>query len=370
MPQYIYQNENWPMFTWNDKELMSLLGNVRNLQGRLIGRMKTIGFPLEGEAAVRVMTADVLKTSEIEGERLNLAKVRSSVARYLGIEIPDMVPSDSNTEGVVEMLMDATLNNTETLTKERLFDWHASLFIAKPSWHKITVGNWRTDESGPMQVVSGPIGKEMVHYQAPNALEVPLEMEILLEWINKENQEDEIDPVLKAGIAHLWFLTIHPFDDGNGRIGRAIADMLLARSDNNTLRFYSMSSQIQIERDGYYEILEKTQKGKLDITDWLKWFLNCLKRAILLTEEILKNVFRRANFWKTHENTPLNERQKFMVNKLLDDFEGKLKTSKWAKMTKCSQDTALRDIVDLLEKGILKKEAEGGRSTNYELADF
>lgn len=367
MTQYIYQEKEWPKFIWDDTELAPLLGNTRNMQGRLFGKMELIGFSLDEEAVVRIMAADVIKTSEIEGEKLNLAQVRSSVARHLGIELPEMIPSDRNTDGVVEMLVDATQKYTEPLTKERLFDWHASLFIAKPSWKKITVGDWRTDENGPMQVVSGPIGKENVHYQAPDASEIPAEMDKFLDWINREN---EIDPVIKAGIAHLWFLTIHPFDDGNGRIARAIADMLLARSDRSALRYYSMSSQIQIERAAYYEILERTQKGTLNITAWLRWFLACLERSITATDTILEEVFKKSRFWRKYEEIQLNDRQRYMITNLLGDFDGKLKTSKWAKMTKCSPDTALRDITDLMEKGILKKEEGGGRSTNYELTDF
>ncbi|MDL2260676.1 Fic family protein [Methanimicrococcus sp. OttesenSCG-928-J09] len=370
MTQYIYQEKKWPKFSWDDRELVPLLGNARNMQGRLIGKMEAIGFPLGEEAVIGIMTADAIKSSEIEGEKLNREQVRSSVARHLGIEIPDMIPSDRNTDGVVEMLIDASQRYAEPLTKERLWDWHLSLFAEKPSWKKITVGNWRTDENGPMQVVSGPIGKETVHYQAPAASEISSEMEMFLEWLNEENQEDETDSVIKAGIAHLWFLTIHPFDDGNGRIARAVTDMMLARSDKSPFRYYSMSVQIQIDRNAYYEILEKTQKGTLDITEWLKWFLICLERAIAATEDILKSVFRKYDFWKKYDGIALNDRQKYMITKLLNDFEGKLKSSKWAKMTKCSQDTALRDITDLMEKGILKKEEGGGRSTNYELADF
>ena len=367
MPQYIWQNKDWPRFIWDDKELIPLLGRVRNIQGRLLGKMSVIGFPLGDEAVIRILTADAVKTSEIEGEKLNLAQVRSSVARHLGLEISNMVPSDRNTDGVVEMLIDASQNYTERITAKRLFEWHTSLFAAKPTWMKITVGNWRTDERGPMQVVSGPIGKENVHYQAPDAAEIPKAMETLMTWINEDR---ETEPVLKAGIAHLWFLTIHPFEDGNGRIARALTDLILARSDESPMRFYSMSAQIQSEREKYYQMLEKTQKGTLDITEWLKWFLKSLEQAILSTEDMLKNIFKKADFWKRHESIQLNERQRFMINKLTEDFEGKLKTSKWAKMTKCSQDTALRDIADLMEKGILKKEKEGGRSTNYELADF
>ena len=367
MPQYIWQSEEWPRFIWDDKELIPLLGRVRNIQGRLLGKMSVIGFSLGEEAVIRIMTADALKTSEIEGEKLNLAQVRSSVARHLGLEIPNMIPSDRNTDGVVEMLIDASQNYTKKMTEKRLFEWHASLFSAKPSWMKIIIGDWRNDKRGPMQVVSGPIGKETVHYQAPDAAEIPKEMEALLTWINEDR---ETETVLKAGIAHLWFLTIHPFEDGNGRIARALTDMILARSDESSMRFYSMSAQIQSERENYYQMVEKTQKGTLDITEWLKWFLKSLEQAILSTEDMLKNIFKKAEFWKRHEKTPLNERQRFMINKLMEDFEGKLKTSKWAKMTKCSQDTALRDITDLLEKGILKKEKDGGRSTNYEPADF
>lgn len=365
MSFYIHQNEDWPNFKWQSDAFVQLLSEARNLQGRLIGRMESFGFELRNEALLNTLTLDVLKSTEIEGEFLNSEQVRSSVARKLGLEIAGSVDSDRNVDGMVEMMIDATQNCNEILDKERLFDWHAALFpLGRSGMHKITVANWRTDKTGPMQVVSGTIGKEKIHFIAPEAQKVEAEMKQFLEWFQANN---DLDLVIKAAVAHLWFITIHPFQDGNGRIARAITDLLLARSDKSTQRFYSMSAQIRIERKQYYEMLEATQKGNLDITVWIKWFLNCLINAVKATDKILTKVIFKANFWNIHSKTILNERQNKVLNKLLDGFEGKLNSAKWAKIAKCSKDSAIRDINDLIEKNILQKEMEGGRSTNYTL---
>ena len=363
MKVYIHEQDNWPYFNWDNNKVMLKLGETRNLQGKLLGKMETLGFDLQNEALLDTLTLDVIKSSEIEGEFLEKEQVRSSIARRLGLDIAGSVHSERNVEGVVEMMLDATQRYPAPLTSDRLFDWHAALFpTGRSNMYKITVADWRKE--GLMQVISGPMGKEKVHYEAPKFERVPQEMDIFLNWFENKN---ELDLVLKAAIAHLWFVTIHPFDDGNGRISRAITDMLLARSDKSVKRFYSMSAQIRVERKEYYNILEKTQKGNLDVTEWILWFLNCLTNAINSTEEILSKVFYKAEFWKFHSTTILNERQHKMINKLLDGFNGKLTSSKWGKINKCSQDTALRDIQDLIQKGILQKEASGGRSTNYEL---
>lgn len=365
MKTYIHQKDNWPSFTWDTDEIVNSLSEARNLQGRLLGRMEGLGFELRNEATLETLTLDVLKTTEIEGEILNPEQVRSSVARRLGIEIAGSVESDRNVDGIVEMMVDATQNCFKPLTAERLFDWHAALFpTGRSSMYKITVANWRKDSTGPMQVVSGAMGKEKVHFQAPDSSLIEAEMDRFLAWFNNT---DENDLVIKAAIAHLWFVTIHPFDDGNGRIARAITDMLLAQSDESKQRFYSMSAQIRIERKQYYEILEKTQKGNLDITYWIKWFLTCLINTLKSTDIVLNRVLRKAEFWNKHAKTVFNERQKKLLNKVLDGFEGKLTSSKWAKIAKCSRDTAIRDINDLINKDILQKEKAGGRSTNYEL---
>jgi Fic family protein len=365
MKVYIYQQDNWPHFTWNNDEIVNLLSETRNLQGRLIGKMESLGFDLKNEAILDTLTLDVLKTSEIEGEFLNSDQVRSSIARKLGMEIVGSVESDRNVDGVVEMMLDATQNCFSPLTVDRLFDWHAALFpTGRSGLYKIDVGDWRKDTTGPMQVVSGAMGKEKVHFQAPNSALVEEEMNVFLDWFNNHLNTDL---VIKAAIAHFWFVTIHPFEDGNGRVARALTDMLLAQSDKSNQRFYSMSAQIRIERKGYYDILEKTQKGKLDITEWIQWFLNCLINALKSTDSVLVKVLFKASFWTKHAETPLNERQKKLLNKLLDGFDGKLTSSKWAKIAKCSKDSAIRDINDLIDKNILQKEAAGGRSTNYEL---
>lgn len=365
MKAFIHQSDNWPNFSWKLEEFINLLSEVRNLQGRIMGRMESLGFDLRNEATLETLTLDVLKSTEIEGEYLNPDQVRSSIARRLGMEIAGSVESDRNVDGVVEMMLDATQNCFKPLTAERLFDWHAALFpTGRSGMYKITVANWRTDSTGPMQVVSGAMGKEKVHFQAPDSSLVESEMSRFLDWFNKSS---ELDLVLKASVAHLWFVTIHPFDDGNGRITRSLTDMLLAQSDRSSQRFYSMSAQIRLERKQYYEILEKTQKGNLDITDWIKWFLNCLLNALKSTDTILNRVLFKADFWTRHAKTIMNERQKKLLNKILDGFEGKLTSSKWAKIAKCSKDTAIRDINDLINKNILKKDEAGGRSTNYEL---
>jgi Fic family protein len=365
MPKYSHELHDWPKYRWEQKDLAEQLAAVRHRQGRLVGRMEGLGFPLRSEAVLQTLTQDVLRSSEIEGEILDKDQVRSSLARRLGMDIGALTPADRDVEGVVEMMLDATQHYEKPLTKERLFGWHASLFpTGRSGMSKITVGAWRDDKSGPMQVVSGPIGRERVHYQAPAAPRLDKEMDVFLEWLEFEKS---IDPVLKAGIAHLWCVTIHPFDDGNGRIARAIADMALARSEQGPQRFYSMSAQIRQERNAYYNILEATQKG-LDITPWLQWFLGCLDRAFDLAESALADVFKKARFWEKHASTPLNDRQRDMLNRLLDGFEGNLTSSKWATIEKCSQDTAWRDIDDLIKREILARNEAGGRSTSYSLA--
>ncbi|MFW6328382.1 MAG: Fic family protein [Bacteroidota bacterium] len=367
MTTFIHQKDNWPNFTWNNDEIVNLLSEARNLQGRLIGKMESLGFDLRNEALLDTLTLDVLKSSEIEGEYLNPDQVRSSIARRLGMEIAGSVESDRNVDGVVEMMLDATQNCFKPLSSERLFDWHAALFpTGRSGMYKIIVADWRKDTTGPMQVVSGALGKEKVHFQAPDSIIVEKEMNQFLDWFNNNLK---IDLVIKAAIAHLWFVTIHPFEDGNGRITRALTDMLLAQSDKSNQRFYSMSAQIRNERNQYYEILEKTQKGNLDITEWIKWFLNCLINSLKSTDSVLIRVLFKADFWNKHSKTLINERQKKLLNKLLDGFDGKLTSSKWAKIAKCSKDTAVRDINDLIDKNILQKEAAGGRSTNYELKE-
>jgi len=364
MKAFIHQKDNWPEFTWNSNDFLELLSEARNLQGRLIGKMETLGFDLRDEALLDTLTLDVLKSSEIEGEFLNPEQVRSSIARRLGMEIAGAIESDRDVEGVVEMMLDASQNCFDPLTANRLFDWHAALFpTGRIGMFKITVANWRKDTAGPMQVVSGAMGKEKVHFQAPDSDLVEKEMTRFIDWFNKKN----INLVIKAAVAHLWFVTIHPFEDGNGRITRALTDMLLAQSDKSNQRFYSMSAQIRLERKQYYEMLEKTQKGNLDITNWIVWFLNCLINALKSTDSILTSVLFKAEFWQKHRNTSINDRQRKLLNKLMDRFDGKLTSSKWAKIAKCSKDSAVRDINDLIDKGILQKEAAGGRSTNYEL---
>ncbi|NMC59993.1 MAG: DUF4172 domain-containing protein [Candidatus Methanofastidiosa archaeon] len=335
MKAFIYQQDNWPNFTWRNEALLDTL------------------------------TLDVLKSSEIEGEILSPDQVRSSIAKRLGLEIAGSVESDRNVDGVVEMMLDATQNCFRPLTENRLFDWHAALFpTGRSGMYKITVADWRKDTTGPMQVISGAMGKEKVHFQAPDSALIDKEIKVFLDWFNNY---DKLDLVVKAAIAHLWFVTIHPFEDGNGRITRALTDMLLAQADRSNQRFYSMSAQIRHERKQYYEILEKTQKGDLDITNWIKWFLQCLINALKSTDSVLIRILFKADFWNKHSKTIINERQKKLLNKLLDGFDGKLTSSKWAKVAKCSKDSAIRDINDLINKDILQKESAGGRSTSYEL---
>jgi len=368
MPTYIHELQDWPNFRWDEGALTQRLAPVRHRQGRLIGRMEALGFDLRAEAVLATLTEDVLKSSEIEGEILDKEQVRSSIARRLGMDIGALAPADRNVEGVVEMMLDATQKFQAPLTDERLFAWHAALFpTGRSGMTKIIVGAWRDDSSGPMQVVSGPIGRERVHYEAPEASRLESEVAAFLKWFGEDTSHD---PVLKAALAHLWFVTIHPFDDGNGRIARAIADMALARSEQSPQRFYSMSAQIQLERKAYYDILEATQKGDLDITAWLEWFLECLDRAIEGAEQTLAGVIQKTRFWEMFKDHPLNERQRKVVNRLLDGFEGKMTSSKWAQLTKSSPDTALRDINDLISRGILVREPGGGRSTSYALTSI
>lgn len=365
MSRYIHDLKTWPKFTWDAAKIAPMLADVRHRQGRLVGRMEGLGFALRAEATLQTLTQDVLKSSEIEGEILDYDQVRSSIARRLGIEISALASADRHVDGVVEMMLDATQNHTKPLNKKRLFGWHAALFPTGYSGRqKIKVGRWRETSGDPMQVISGAYGKERVHFEAPPARNLEKEMTRFLEWFN---DREETDLVIKSAIAHLWFVTIHPFEDGNGRIARAIADMALARSEKSPQRFYSMSAQIRQERKSYYDILESTQKGDLDITDWITWFLACLGNAIDHAGDILWNVLAKAQFWDSYKDRPFNERQKLMLTKMLEGFEGKLTSSKWAKIVKCSPDTALRDITALVNYGILIKDDAGGRSTSYSL---
>ncbi len=362
---YIWEHANWPHFTWGEAELSAKLASTRHLQGRLLGRMESLGFKLREEAVLETLTQDVVTSSEIEGEKLDTQQVRSSLARRLGMDAGALPSVDRHVEGVVDMMLDATGRFRDPLTADRLFGWHAALF---PTGHsgisKIRVGLWRDDADGPMQVVSGSYGRERVHYQAPPADRVPGEMDRFLEWMNEEKA---LDPVIKAAIAHFWFVTIHPFEDGNGRIARALADLALARSEETSQRFYSMSAQIQRERAAYYDLLERQQKSDLDITVWLAWFLDILSKAFQSAEAVLINVIQKSKFWERASNHPLNARQINILNRVLDGFQGKMTSSKWAKIAKCSQDTANRDIAALIGLGLLRKGEGGGRSTHYEL---
>ena len=369
MTTYIHQLQGWPEFRWERQKLAGHLAAVRHRQGRLIGRMDSLGFSLRAEAALRTLTEDVVKSSEIEGEVLDRHQVRSSLARRLGIDIGALAPTDRHVEGVVEMMLDATANYSEPLTAERLFGWHAAMFpTSRSGMSKITVGAWRTEASGPMQVISGAAGRQRVHFEAPAAPLLDAEMRTFVDWYNADDKS--LDPVLRAGVAHFWFVTIHPFEDGNGRIARAITDQQLARSEGNAQRFYSMSAQIRQERKAYYDVLEATQKGSLDITPWLEWFLGCLDRAFNGAEFILGSVLTKARFWHLHAGESFNDRQRTVLNRLLDGFEGKLTSTKWARICKSSQDSASRDINDLLKREILIKDAGGGRSTSYSLAEI
>lgn len=366
-PIYIWQYPEWPSFTWNDSRLIALLSEVRYLEGKIQGMMDGLGFNVQSMTALNVMTEDVLRSNEIEGVILNSDKVRSSIARHLGIDTAGLPQPDHYTEGVVQIMMDAVTNCNKPLTPERLFNWHAALFpTGRSGMYPITVGAYRTGGE-PMQIVSGAMGKEKVHYEAPPSEVVPDMMTDFLTWINSDNTV--IDPVLKAAVAHLWFVAIHPFDDGNGRLTRTITDMQLAKADGFPLRFYSMSAEILREKKAYYEILEHTTSNSTDITEWLEWFLNTMKSSILRAKETVKRVVCKSSFWQRHREIPMNERQVRVVNMLWDGFTGKLTSSKWAKITKTSQATALRDITDLIEKGILTAAADGGRSSNYLLKD-
>ena len=365
MPKYIHLLKNWPEFTWDHEKLVHPLATVRHQQGRLLGKLEGLGFQLQAEASLGNLILDVMKSSEIEGEKLPMDQVRSSIARKLGMKVPGLVVASRDVDGVVEMMLDATQKHAKPLTKERLFAWHGALFpTGRSGLHKIQVAAWRDAEGDPMQVVSGAMGKERVHFEAPEAARLEREMKIFLKWFN---QSKELDSLLKAAIAHLWFVTIHPFDDGNGRIARAIADMQLSRSDQSSQRFYSMSAQIQQERKAYYDCLEKTQRGTLDITGWLLWFLNCFGRTLSASTENVAGVMSKATFWEKHRIVALNDRQRKMLNKLMDGFDGKLTSSKWAKMTKSSPDTALRDIQSLIQAKMVEKEEGGGRSTSYKI---
>ena len=364
---YIHEQPDWPRFHWRQEGLVDQLAAVRHRQGRLLGRMEALGFDLRQEAVLDTLTEDVVTSSEIEGEILDVEQVRSSVARRLGMDIGGLSHVDRNVEGIVELMLDATERFSEPLTQDRLFGWHAALFpTGRSGMRRIIVGAWRDDSTGPMQVVSGPVGRERVHFEAPAAALLSQEMRAFLDWFNAPA---EVDEVLKAGLAHLWFVTLHPFDDGNGRIARAIADMALARSEGSPQRFYSMSSQIRRERAAYYRTLERTQKATMDISGWMEWFLACLGRAIEGAEATLGAVLTKARFWDRTAGLPINERQRLILNRLLDGFDGKLTTSRWARMAQCSQDTALRDITDLVDRGVLARSTEGGRSTSYSLVD-
>ena len=361
-PIYLWQYPIGPKFTWNDSDLITLLSEVRNLEGKIQGMMSGLGFDVQSSTSLDVMTEDVLRSSEIEGIILNSDRVRSSIARHLGIETVGLPFPDHYTEGVVQVMMDAVRNNNRPLSCERLFNWHAAIFpTGRSGIYPIQVGTYRTGDE-PMQIVYGAMGKEKVHYEAPPSEAVPAMMKEFIDWINTET---DIDPVLKAAVAHLWFVAIHPFDDGNGRLTRTITDMLLAKADGFPLRFYSMSAEILREKKSYYEILEKTTTGSTDITLWLRWFLQILKAAILRSETTVIRVVQKTSFWQRHKEVSMNERQVKMINLLWDGFEGKLTTSKWAKITKTSPATALRDITDLIDKGVLITASDGGRSTNY-----
>ncbi len=365
---YIYELKHWPHFRWNEKRLSKSLTSVSHKQGRLIGRMESLGFKLRAEASLQTLTEDVVKSSEIEGEFLDREQVRSSIARRLGMNVGGFTSSERHVDGVVEMVLDATQGYDMPLTEERLFAWHSALFpTGRSGMAKITVGAWRTDQSGPMQVISGPFGRERVHFQALPAAHVEKEMETFLEWRNCQEVPEKL---IMAGIAHLWFVTIHPFDDGNGRIARAITDQTLACSENSSQRFYSMSAQIRKHRNAYYDVLEATQKGDLDVTLWLEWFLGCLEAALDGVETTLRTVLKKARFGETHSGETFNDRQRIVLNMLIDGFQGNLTSSKWAKLGKCSQDTALRDIEDLIRRDVLMRDAPGGRSTSYSLKEI
>ena len=363
--KYIWQANDWPSWHFDLTALAGPMAEVSRAQGVLMGRLADVGMTLRDQASLATLTEDVVKTSEIEGETLNVESVRSSIARRLGVDIGALAPVDRHVEGVVEMVLDATANCYAPISQERLFSWHAALFPTGYSGlSNIKAGAWRDDASGPMQVVSGPIGRQRVHFEAPPADRLEIEISRFLDWVNAAPSEPAL---LKAGLGHLWFVTLHPFDDGNGRIARAIGDLLLARADGSPQRFYSLSAQIQRERKTYYDILERTQKRSMDVTEWLAWFLDTLYHAVDQAQHTLNVVLTKARFWQYWSTMPLNERQVKLLNKLLHGFQGKLTSSKWAALAKCSPDTALRDINDLLARGVLRKSDAGGRSTSYEL---
>ena len=367
---YIWQASEWPDWRYDLTVLAQPMADVSRAQGVLMGRLADVGMALRDQASLSALTEDVIKTSEIEGEQLNVESVRSSIARRLGVDIGALAPVDRHVDGVVDMVLDATSRSSDALTRDRLFGWHAALF---PTGHsglvRIKVGSWRDDATGPMQVVSGPPGRQRVHFEAPPADRLPSETDRFIDWANSASNEP---PLIKAALAHLWFVTLHPFDDGNGRIARAIGDLFLARADGSPQRFYSLSAQIQRDRKAYYDILERTQKRSLDVTEWLTWFVDTLHRAVDHSHHTLDTVLARTRWWQRWTapgSAPLNERQVKLLHRLLDGFEGKLTSSKWAAIAKCSPDTALRDITDLLAHGVLRKSDAGGRSTSYELND-
>lgn len=365
---YIWQASDWSNWRFDLAALAGPMAEASRAQGLLMGRLADVGMALRDQASLSALTEDVVKTSEIEGETLNVESVRSSIARRLGVDIGALAPVDRHVEGVVEMVIDATANCNALLTRQRLFGWHAALFPTGYSGlAKLNVATWRDDASGPMQVVSGPVSRQRVHFEAPPADRLEAETSRFLDWVNATPNEP---PLIKAGLGHLWFVTLHPFDDGNGRIARAIGDLLLARADGSPQRFYSLSAQIQREREAYYDILERTQKRSMDVTAWLVWFLDALHRAVDQAQITLDAVLSKAHFWQRWATMPLNKRQVKLLNKLLDGFEGKLTSSKWAAIAQCSPDTALRDINDLLTRGVLRKTDAGGRSTRYELNDL
>lgn len=370
---YIWEAPDWPAWRYDLARLAEPMAEASRAQGLLMGRLADVGMALRDEASLAALTEDVLKTSEIEGEHLSVASVRSSIARRLGVDIGALAPVDRHVEGVVEMVIDATANSAAPLTLERLFGWHAALFPTGYSGlSRIAVGAWRNDASGPMQVVSGPVGRQRVHYEAPPAHRLEAQTQRFLAWVNAPSTSSahaQEPPLIRAGLGHLWFVTLHPFDDGNGRVARAIGDLLLARADGSPQRFYSLSAQIQRERKAYYEILERTQKQSMDVTEWLAWFLATLRRAVDQAQLTLDAVLVKTRFWQRWAASPFNERQAKLLNKLLDGFDGKLNSGKWAAIAKCSSDTALRDINDLVARGVLRKAAGGGRSTSYELND-
>ncbi|WP_280433979.1 Fic family protein [Nocardia carnea] len=366
--RYIWQHADWPAFGYDAARLVGPLAEVAHQQGRLLGRLAETAEAVQDEASLSVLTQDVVKTSEIEGELLDVASVRSSLARHLGVDIGALAPADRHVDGVVEMVLDAAAHHSHPVTADRLFGWHAALFPTGYSGRtRLTIGAWRTDAAGPMQVVSGGYGRERVHFEAPPAARLDAEMREFLDWVNADATESAL---VKAGLAHLWFVTVHPFDDGNGRIARALGDLWLARADHSSRRFFSLSAQIQRDRAAYYRILERTQKGTLDVTEWLIWFLETLRRAIQHSDETVDKVLQKSRFWRHRQPAQMNDRQVLMLNRMLDGFNGKLTTRKWAIITKCSQDTALRDITELLELGVLERSNSGGRSTSYDLARF